>query len=230
MASRPWTTGEQAKLREMCGRVGSRFIAATLGRSVGAVTQRAKRLGLSVHTPQLPADFRERLRELHRKGYSDPDVAKMLGVNIGTVCKHRNTMGLAANRFGRRHREKLARNWMAQRREAGVKSLAELRDASRSLRIFNAGWPAGLKLVHARVLDVLESGPKTKRELCKALGYTSPVMYCLRHDDRNVLWEMIRMGLVRVLGTRRVPGQVRAWHRVYGLAIARRHSSERGAA
>jgi hypothetical protein len=220
MTYRPWTTLEVQRLREMAGKLSTRLVAARLGRTPGSVTQRARILGLSTKTPALPADFDERLRGLWQKGSSDADIARELDVCLSTAREHRVRLGLASNRWNEKHRAKVRRKNLRQFAHGG--NLITLRWAKRSLAITRAGWPAGLNNLDARILDALESGPKTRREICADVGRKYHPIYALRTENKNPLTRLRKLGYVAHAGTR-LMGEGPRWERLWELAIERRH-------
>ena len=211
--ARAWTTLQVAKLRELWGREYRTEIGRVLGRSPEAVGVMARKLGLprkqyAVVTPSLCRAISER----HAAGLNDADIAAQVGCHANTVYSVRKRLGLKSNAFNARHRARMADRVKRWCRRYGAGSLADVRHSIERLAVHAAGWPAGTTMRQARILDAIEAGPKTRDEI-----------RCRRAGGCSAWSTLVKKKWVAVVARR---GRCR----VYGLAIARRHSSERGAA
>lgn len=219
-----WTRLDEQILRQHAGKLCAKALAAKLGRTWEAVTQRAKILGFTLAMPQLPDHFLQTLALKHSAGWSDRDIADYCGVNLCTVFKYRTQLGLKNNRFGPRHRAKMQAHYRRQFGGHGhVSSLFEVREQAQALRAFRAGWPAGLRDNLACILEVLERGPQTRRELCAALGLTYHPCHGLKGSHGNKMLELVKLGYVKVSHRCTTTEGVRRVEKVFTLAIARRH-------
>lgn len=175
MNGRHWTAAELERVRAMHPDHTAAQIGLVLGRSPSAIGQAVRKLGLRKlpdRTPLLP-----RVRELHGRGLTDTAIAEALAAELcgsrhprREAGRLRAALGLAPNAEAILAARR--RGVRAQAAKLGIGTPAELR--SRKHRAFAAGYglPAELGPRHVQAVLALASGPKTKRQLCEALGMT----------------------------------------------------------
>ena len=124
---------------------------------------------------------RDRIRELHGRGYTDPMIGDVLGVRDETVCRIRRCeLGLKAigfhNPYSRQERTLSIRRAMKKRH--GVGAVWEISELAQRIKAARMGWP-GLRPSQALILSVLEHGPvrsaKLLAQLCLAKKKNDPV-------------------------------------------------------
>lgn len=165
-----WDTGEVRRLREWWGKVPVAEIARRLGRTIPAVEQYARhRLGLG--KPHRPTGHYEKaIRQGHARGLHDADIARQLEVCRETVAYHRRKLGLPAHGHDERARRKVAQGVKRQLKDWGADSLVHLRWQRHRVASLLRGWPAATTPRQCDVLDLLASGPRTKRQIQEHLG------------------------------------------------------------
>lgn len=173
-------------------------VAAALNRSPGACYQAAARLGIRVanHAEYGP-EFEAFLREKHAEGWSDADIARdWFGVRE-TVSDIRRRLGLPCNTHNARHIEKIRAATARQCEDNDVASLGELRSVVFRLRACEAGWPAACTPMMCGILDQLETGPKTRRQLCAAMGKRWHRCKALTTSNGgSAMFALVKMGCV----------------------------------
>lgn len=156
-----WTARERLFLEQNMGKMTVPEMAAHLGKGFHQVKGALRRLRLRLRAKgwRVPSRYRtvaelevrhgERLEELHRQGYSDPDIArKIKELTTSQVWKLRNYMGLPSNCYNDRFRKKVS---------AAAREMLQFRCRS-FMEAERRGWP-GLTAAQARVLDALADGP-----------------------------------------------------------------------
>lgn len=220
MTNRPWTTLEQQHLRQSYGNIPLAEIARQLNRTLDAVSQRSRRIGIAVRRrAEFGPKFKEFLRRKNAQGWSDGDIADAWGASVSAVHRWRRRLQLTNNAYSPRQRKKSRRHAILQCRDAGVKSLSELRSVSISLRAFREGWPAGLRLCELNILNAMDAGPGTRRQLCERMGRKWSRKYGLMdRDNHSILAALRRRGYVRrkMLANREF---------IYELAIVRQRQN-----
>ena len=172
MRSRPWTTGDIATLKNLFGEVPAKVIAEKLGRSLGATYQQMQRQGLRQYTHgcRIPG-FEDFVLEKNAAGWSDQRIADHWGVSRDSISKCRRRLGLDSNKWNASHRAAIAKATKKQCREFGVKNLGEISAAVRQREAARHGWPAGLRVREAEILNYLEEhGPSTQRQIAEGIG------------------------------------------------------------
>jgi len=217
-APRPWTAKERDYLRANWGKLTAAQIGAALGRAVNVVCAAAGRFGLSRPRRKLSVTL---LRRLHAAGWADAEIGRRLGVGDRTVCRWRQRLGLACvNPKGRPMSERARSNVRRGQRRwllaHGYKYLAERREIERRVAVARRGWIVGTHR-EADVLDALEAGPKTRKQLRAIVG-------CPRRSLNKLLERLAGLGLVTRAG--RTTG--RGWETLWRLADGvRRGGSDR---
>ena len=105
--------------------------------------------------------------------------------------------------------------------ELGLDSAGELRRAALDARAIEAGWPPGLTPTAVQILDLLHAeGPKTRRQICAALGMPWRGGASLRCNNthKSQLARLIHLGLACRIGT--VPGAGGGASKVYSLTLS----------
>jgi hypothetical protein len=164
---KPWTMGEIRLLRQLWGTLPAIEIAVRMGRTVLSVSRRAHELGLCRRHKRL-SDYGRRIRSLHARGHTDNEIARRLGISTGSLHHWMRQHGLEAN--GKRpeiFREVKRREYRRVWREV---SLTDARCLVHAAAAAARGWPQARSPQQADVLDVLEGGPKSGREIAAALG------------------------------------------------------------
>lgn len=179
MSGRRWTEAELETLRREYRRTRCEALARKLKRTWASVAQKAEKLGLGrkygrrpAWTPELEAKY----RALHAAGWTDAEVAREWGresVLRVWLNAHRRRLGLPSNRsknprFRARCREKLRR----QLERAGKKTFADLRHDRCRAFARSYGLPEGLQPRCVQIALCLLTGPKTKSQICAAIGLT----------------------------------------------------------
>lgn len=205
MAGRPWTDGEMQFLRKAVGEMPYPEIANRIRRSVSACRQRAVRIGLYVRHPYAdygPA-FGRFLREKNAEGWSDAEIADAWPGERHAVSRHRKLMQLPDNAHHPRQRAQWSKMPRDQCAGAGVKNLAELRVLVWRQRATRQGWPADCTPLMCQVLGALEYGPRTRREMCAALGRRYHPKNALKiGGGQTVTAALMRKGYVVAIGRR----------------------------
>jgi DNA-binding CsgD family transcriptional regulator len=166
-----WTPEELRLLERYRRTMSLSDLANVLHKSYNQVKGAVRRLRLKAQAPGAPKLKRsyaewivqcgERFKNLHRRGYSDADIAGLIpGMSIYTARGLRQKLGLPSNIYGERHRRKMAR-FARENMQFRVTSMLEAE---------RLGWP-GRSLGEARTLTALaEAGPLTREELTARLG------------------------------------------------------------
>jgi DNA-binding CsgD family transcriptional regulator len=212
MSGRKWTEREDQLLRDWYGKRTAQEIGDQLGRSLSSVHQHARLLGLHTRRDaKVIAMRRKRVRSLHGKGWSDSEVAQEIGISRRTVGAIRQHLGLPANGRNERYRKRVAAKTREQLDAAGLSTLGELRSKSMAAFVESLGWPAGLSLREAQILESLHKiGPMTQKQIAAAIGkeWRGPQRtFKSRHvPGQSYLAHLQRMGLVTRL-PQAVPGK-----------------------
>jgi chromosome segregation and condensation protein ScpB len=167
-----WTAEEKRFVKENRLTMSVKRMARALGKNYHQVKgfvarlRQERRPGARFRLKKRPvaewvAEYGDRVRSLHGKGYSDPDIAKQIpGMADSTVFEIRKRLGLPSNIHSERQRAKLSR-WARENMQFRVANMLEAE---------RLGWP-GRSLGEARTLSALaESGPLTREELSARLG------------------------------------------------------------
>ena len=217
MNRRAWTPEELEIVRRDYGRRPAAQIAAEIGRPVHAVYCAADRLGLMVQKPWIRTPYAERLlRQRHAEGWSDAEIAPLIGMGRRSLSDWRRTLGLPHNGLHERFRRRVAAKTMEQCRAAGVENLGALRVLILKERSARAGWPADIPWRAGQILTLLwENGPMTRRQIVEAMRpdlagkctrivmnkalMDNDVMHGKRHPN-SYLATLLRRGLIVSLG------------------------------
>lgn len=171
MNGKAWSPEAIAYLSESYGVIPTRTIMAKLDRTRTSVHQKALVLGLADTRNTITAETLGRIRDLNLRGFTDPEIAVEIAADRHTVSRHRRELGLPGRRFDSRYRSKVAAKTREQLAAVGLGSLAEVRAEVFRRRVAAMGWPEGLKVREAEILDALcERGPMTRREIVEAIG------------------------------------------------------------
>lgn len=168
---RPWTSEESAYLREHYRQQATARIGAHLQRTVRSVHLQARKLGLVRPYKPFGPEFTALLQRRHAEGWSDAEIAREYGCERHTVGNHRRKLGLPANVWSDRQRERVRRKTAEQLAAAGVSSLAEVRCKAFRDYARTAGWPEDLRPRAVQILQALWThGPMTRRQIADAIG------------------------------------------------------------
>lgn len=174
--TRRWQETEIDYLRRHYGKRPAKEIASELGRPLHQVYGAADRYGLSEPQRGLPDEFHSILRLFHERGWSDAEIAEFWQLqgwpfDRRSICDHRRALGLPSNALSERRRRRVAAKTREQCRQAGLRSLAEVRCQAFERFARARGWPADLPPRCVQMLDVMyERGPMTRRQLAAAIG------------------------------------------------------------
>lgn len=119
--------------------------------------------------------YLDKLRRLHAKGLLDREIGEKLGRSFTRIAHHRRRLGLPANRFTEKNRQRI-REGLRERladqcRKSGVSHLYEIRERSRRACAIANGWPEDLPIRCVLILNMLlEHGPQTIEQICEAMG------------------------------------------------------------
>jgi hypothetical protein len=229
-----WTPAEEARLRELAHTMPWREVAAAMGLSLTTIWPRACKLKL---TKGLKGPIYKQLgltaflKEEHAAGWCDTEIAAewnrrhpQVPISRSCISERRRNLGLPDNLLHQRRRRRVANKTREQLRNAGLKSLAEVRAKAFADFAAKQGW-TGFKLRPraVQVLNVLyDRGPHTRRQICEVLGlrWKSARHNGLsanggrKHPDRRgtYLSELVEAGLVvrldRAVRTGRPGGNV----------------------
>lgn len=179
MNGRRWTGAELAALRAEYGTTPVADLAERFGRTWAAVAQKAELIGLAktyARRPDWTPELEARYRALHAEGRTDSEIARSWGresVLRVWLNAHRRRLGLASNRSQNPHfRARCRAALEKQLARAGVKTFADLRHNRCRAFAEKYGLPAGLPPRCVQIVMCLVAGPKTKSEICAALGLT----------------------------------------------------------
>lgn len=195
MARQFWTAKELDLVRTDYRCLGAVRLAQRLDRTPDAVRGQAARLGLAKrHRPT--AYYEATIHRLHAQGFSDTDIARKVDLSREAVTYHRRRLGLPNNLTHERQRRKVAAGVRQQCKREGCASLTELRWQVHRVECLRRGWPAANSPRQCDVLDILMTGPMTKRQIQMALG----LMPGAGGRQRPWVYEMLRtlrrLGLV----------------------------------
>jgi DNA-binding CsgD family transcriptional regulator len=198
---RAWTEGQLARLRAEYGCVPARQLAASLGRSLDAVYRMARLLELTRHgPPRFTEEDLVRIQELNGQGFSDTEIAELLGRDRHEVSRHRKRLNLPSRQYGERVRARLAVALRRQLERLGMDSPNDLRRHAHQCFARRFGLPDDLppKAVLI-VLALLQRGVMTRREVHEAVGAPwrngRGSMLC-NASGTSYLGELQRRGLV----------------------------------
>lgn len=201
MAGRKWTRDGENLLRDNYGKVPVKVLAKELGRTEKSVHMKARGLGLNTKRDMKAVRERERqVRKYHAKGWSDSEVAAATGIDRRLVTEIRSRLGLKAHGRSERYRKRVAENTRRQLKEAGAKSLAEIKWNRFRETQAPLGWPEGLSIRATQILDLLYYwGPMTRRQICEATGMPFKGRHTFKSNrvpGQSYLTELQRSGLV----------------------------------
>lgn len=205
--SRVWTPEQIETARANRGRLTAAEIAKLVGKSPSGVHQLFNRLGLSAKRKQRP-ELLTLIKEKHALGWSDAEVAAEWNrlhpddrLAREWICEvRRDKLKLPHNAYSDHRRQKVAAKTREQVAAAGLKTLAEVR--VKAFRDFakRQGWPDDLRPRAVQILKLLyETGPKTRREICDAIGMTwrgSRKSLCSNDPEGSYLAHLQARGLV----------------------------------
>lgn len=200
-----WTPTEKRFLRDQHQRLTAAEIVQYLGRhTVTSVYRVAQLLGLKKdqHWKRPPTGWQTTLRARHAEQWSDSEIAAELRMDRRYLSELRTRLGLKPNNNSDRRRRKVALKTRAQCRQAGVKSLGELRAVL--YRGFSAkhGWPHGLRPRAVQILELLFAEfpvPLSRRQIAARLGMPwkgSRASLCSNDTEGSYLAHLAARGLV----------------------------------
>lgn len=189
MGRRAWTDAERDELRRRYVAEGAAALARVLGRTVKAVHQEAKKLGLE-RQPRWPQAVLDQVRAQNARGLTDAAIARALpdvfrpgraGSDQVKAIRQRLGRPLVPDREGKR------RAVQVQYQRLGVRTAGELRAVSYRRYARENGWPEDLRPREVQVLNALAARgvPMTKPELAAAIGM--PTSEAFRSGKRRVL-------------------------------------------
>lgn len=166
MNGRPWIPDEDAELRAGYGRRLD-ALAATLRRTVGAVYQRAVRLGLS-RRRQSGMKRSRSILALHGKGHATAAIARRLKADVSLVRRVLRAAGKASNGKDSPQFRQHQRDLIAATRAAGRDPTAArwAKDKAESQKY---GLPPLTRTALLIVL-ALTGGPLTRQDICERIG------------------------------------------------------------
>lgn len=198
---KPWVPSEERFVREHYRRMSVRAIAEKLGRTASAVYRWADRDGIMQRRRAWTEDMDARARKLHAEGWSDAEISDEVGFCRRAVGEWRQRGGLGSNANSQRRRDAVAALTRLQCEDNGVASLAEIRSVQRRMQAVRRGWPAECTPRMCDVLDQLLIEPKTRRDLCAAIGVRWHRCKALQTSNgKSVLQALIDLGLVERCG------------------------------
>lgn len=204
MPGRPWTARELRYLKANYGTRRTVEIAKRLGRTAPSVYQRAAELGLCGEQKRVSESWETTLRALHKEGYSDSEIAAVIGCGRRHAGFLRTQLGLPSNNLSERRIEAVRQRTRKQCQEAGVRNLAEVRSLVFSQRAKAAGWPDDLRPRAVQILNSLwERGPLSRRELCEIVGLPwrgTRKSLSSRDPEGSYLANLVARGIVVRLG------------------------------
>ena len=190
----PWTDAERQFVRDHAGELTVPQIAERLGRTPTQVYRMRARLGLMIPRVPMGAAFAAYLRDHHRAGWSDAEIAAGYSrqypgrrpMDRHTVGTERAKLGLPENRLHEYQRRRVAAKTAEQLQAAGLPSLAAVRAKAFRDYARSQGWPEDLRPRAVQILNAIwDRGPMTRRELARAIGM--PDQYDRPHGEASVL-------------------------------------------
>lgn len=220
MHGRPWTVLDLATLRHGTARgLTPRVLAKELQRNERVVARKV--LALKLRGPlqrNLRSEDLRDVREMFDRGFTDRQIADVLGVKRNTITVCRKRLGLKATRqLSTKERAQVRARLKKLLRANDVGSLGELAAQRRRAQVLAKGWflPDLPHPVDVVVLEYLRlDGPATTATIAAALG-RSPV------STGKILGRQCRAGLIRITGNR---GTNRGYHGTYDLTDAGRRA------
>lgn len=133
---------------------------------------------------------------------------------------YRRAMGLP-NR--QRNLERWRKGFARALLRNGVRSLAEMRSLNYRVRAAAKGWPEDLTLREIEILEALERGAKTRKELAATLGMRwTKSRDCLKSNTSgSYTADLLRRGFIKMV-YRDIPGRQGAHEAVYSINTQRR--------
>lgn len=173
-----WTSTEVAFLRANYGRRPVEDIACKLGREVRKVYAAAARLGLTKRVEPISRADRATIRRLAKAGICNRCIGRELGRARCTIRRQRRKLGFpdlegkATQPTCERCIAKVRANTKKQCRDAGVKSLADIRALAYREFARENGWPEQLRPREVQILNALAARgvPMTRLEIAEAIG------------------------------------------------------------
>lgn len=178
MIHRKYTPKQIELVRKHYRRRPTAQLAAEIGCTQQQLRNLAYRVGIATKQPGRPGLVSLILAK-HPLGWSDQEIAdaynrrhRHLQVTRKWVWEiRRDKLGLPSNAYSKHRRQRVANKTRQQLRQAGLKSLAELRVQKFQQFAERSGWPADLRPRAVQILNVLyERGPQTRRQLAEAIG------------------------------------------------------------
>lgn len=216
-----WTESERAVVRRLYRKVPIRVIATQLGRTLSQVHQQARRLGLTrTGKSPLSAEAKQRLAELVREGRCNRCIGRELDRGRKEIRNWRRRLGLPElTARGMVDscltcKERTRAKTRQQIREAGVKSLADIRVLAFRKFARESGWPEDLRPRAVQILNALYArGPMTRQQIAAAVGMPwrgSRPSLSSNDPEGSYLAHLANRGLVTVLKRgKKVVGQGR---------------------
>jgi hypothetical protein len=205
-----WTSEELDLLRLECAKGFDRDRIPKLfpKRTLGAIYQTRKKLGLARKLIRHGDRLRKFIRAKHRLGWSDAEMGAAWSAlhpdrtpcDRHVISRYRRRMGLGHNAYSEHRRRLVGVKTRQQLAAAGLPTLAALHRKVVEDRIAAMGWPTNLRWREAQVLSLIwDRGPLTKRQICSGLGM--PVHEMSRkmlkdNDAGNYLASLMRKGLL----------------------------------
>lgn len=88
------TEAEREAIRQEYGKTPTAALAERLGLKPACLQRTASKMGLTRPTPRITEEDLGRIRKLHGQGWSDTEIAALLGRERHAVSNHRKRMGL----------------------------------------------------------------------------------------------------------------------------------------
>jgi len=191
-----WTPAEDELLRRSYRRTRLADLARRLGRTPGGLRMRAFKLGLMLPkvrfawSPESEAVLRDRVAA----GWGNQEIADLIGCAIEQVRRRRIQLRLPRTHSmprWRNLRARLTREWFAA---GGASHWVAYRARAAGLAE-SYGLPGDLSPRAIQIVLLLAAGPKTRAELCQAIGIKS--LGCWRPGRcTDYLADLARRGLV----------------------------------
>lgn len=136
----------------------------------------------------------KRIRELWRKGYTDAEISRTIGLAVRAVGQRRQRMGLEVQSLAWKRR------YQQQMKSADANNLIDLRRSRERVACLLAGIP-GCGIAHLRLWQHLQAGPRTLAQIQVDMGRSESAV-------RRLFAGLLRNQVVNY----RRNGRVRTWY------------------